>query len=114
MENEEERERRNYNSGGGILGLIIFVVVGWWVFNTFIKNNDKPWFTGNEPVQVCSSLNSGCVSANAVSVGHEITNVYINGNVSESGFFQSSCGKDETGRYCMGELRNGTFLFIRE
>jgi hypothetical protein len=50
----DEENEKNYSTGGGIIGFIIFVLIVWWVYNSFIKTDySKPWWEGVRVATVC-------------------------------------------------------------
>lgn len=60
---DEEKEHRNYGSGGGIFGLIILAVIGWWVYTNYLQPSNKPWWNGTAVQNVCvvhNPNNRGC------------------------------------------------------
>lgn len=73
-------------------------------------SNGKPWFTGKENVQSCTINDSKCIDVQALSNGDEIITVFYNGT---NGFYQTRCTNDDIGPYCIGTLKDGTLIKIR-
>jgi hypothetical protein len=54
MHDEDHEGNQHYGSGGGILGLIIFIALAWWIYSSFIKTDySKPWWDGTANQRVC-------------------------------------------------------------
>lgn len=92
---------------GAIVGLIVIVILGWFGYNQFFNNNDKPWWNGTENQTVCvthNPLNDSCFTAPVTVEDERITwiNLPISG-LRAIGLMD--CGKAVTfeGRYCVIE-----------
>ena len=67
------------NLVGGVVGLIILVILGWWVYNQFFKiDYSKPWWKGTATQEVCDAFDgSKCYLLSVDSDGVDITRVYF-------------------------------------
>jgi hypothetical protein len=64
---DESEESRSYRgaSGGGIIGLIVLALIGWWIYTNVLVDNKKPWWNGVAYQRVCEVHNpnsTGCSS----------------------------------------------------
>lgn len=78
----DEENHSNY-SGGGFISLVVFILVGIWVWHHVIHRVDysKPWFSGTETVHACSPSAQSiadCYVLSAVSNGSTITRITFN------------------------------------
>lgn len=64
---------------GGLIGLVIIIVIGVWVYNNLFKGDDysKPWWEGSAVQQVCPTFDDGeqCYYLTVVSDGEQVTGV---------------------------------------
>lgn len=105
-DDEKEEWQNNYASqGGGLLGLIVLIAIGWWAYNHFFKSYDKPWWNGTEYQKVCvvhNPNNTNCYNLPVTAEGGEVTRLGLpNGNSTLIGTMD--CGEAVTfeGRYCV-------------
>lgn len=118
---EEHEERKNYNSavsGGGIIGLIILALIGWWAYSTFFKDYSKTWWSGTSVQNVCVVHNpndSSCFNASVTAENGRVTSLSLpNGGTAiistndcdKSDIDGGLAGKGK--RYCViGEIAGG-------
>lgn len=96
-----------HHSGIGIFGVIILVLVGWFIWHNWIRTDySKPWWTGVSNVRLCKVpyySNSECYILPVTSDGERITRV----DFKNGGYFDrigsQAChkaGDKSIGRFC--------------